>query len=249
MNVLSIGNSFSQNAHLLLPRMIKADGDSDFMLCNLFIPGCSLEEHWKNMKSEEEKYQYQVYLPGETKMTTADEIALYEPLEDEEWDYVTIQQASGLSGISESWSPYAEELTAFIRMCAPKAKVLIHETWAYDESTKHPDFAKYSSSTGTMFDCISEAVAVAEINTDIDGVIPSGLAFQIARQTSFKKSLTAEDGFHASVFGSYLAGACFYEKITGRSILDNRYVIEDCPKEYTELLALCAHTAVEKYGK
>ena len=30
MNVLSIGNSFSQNAHAFLPGMMKADGCDDF---------------------------------------------------------------------------------------------------------------------------------------------------------------------------------------------------------------------------
>lgn len=247
MNVLSIGNSFSQNAHLLLPRMMKADGENDFMLCNLYIPGCTLEQHWNNMRSEEEAYQYQIYLPGEITMRTADEVALHEPLEDELWDFVTVQQASGLSGIEESWSPYIEELTEYVRMTSPDAKVLLHQTWAYDNDTKHPEFSNYSKDSDIMFDAINKASALAAVNGDVDGVIPSGLAFQLARKTNLGHALTGEDRFHASVFGSYLAGACFYEKITGRNIMDNSYVIEGFPEEYTQLLKICAHTAIEKY--
>ena len=36
MNVLSIGNSFSTNAHKFLPQMAKAAG-KELLLCNLFI--------------------------------------------------------------------------------------------------------------------------------------------------------------------------------------------------------------------
>ena len=249
MNVLSIGNSFSQNAHTHLPAMMKADGCDDFMLCNLYIPACSLETHWQNMKNEREVYDYQIYLPGETVMNTANEVALFEPLEDEEWDVVTLQQASSLSGVEESWSPYIEELTAYVRMTAPKAKVFIHQTWAYDKSTLNEGFSKYSNSTDIMFDCINRAVEIAVINADVDGVIPSGLAFQFARQTKLKDMLTAPDGYHANILGCYLAGACFYETITGKSILDNSYRIEGVPDEYAKLLAVCAHTAVEKYNR
>ena len=248
MNVLSIGNSFSQNAHTFLPGMMKADGCDDFMLCNLYIPACSLETHWQNMKSEKEAYEYQIYLPGETVMTKADGVALFEPLEDEEWDVVTLQQVSSLAGIEESWSPYLEELTAYVRMTAPKAKVFIHQTWAYDKGTVNEGFAKYSNSTDTMFDCINRAVEIAKINADVDGVIPSGLAFQFARQTNLKNMLTAPDGYHASIPGCYLAGACFYETVTGKSITENAFRIEGVPEEYINLLALCAHSAVEKYN-
>ena len=248
MNGLSIGNSFSQNAHAFLPGMMKADGCDDFMLCNLYIPACSLETHWENMKSEKEAYEYQIYLPGETVMNKADGVALFEPLEDEDWDVVTLQQVSSLAGIEESWSPFIEELTAYVRMTAPKAKVLIHQTWAYDKGTLNEGFSKYSNSTDTMFDCINRAVEIAKINADVDGVIPCGLAFQFARQTKLKDMLTAPDGYHASVLGCYLAGACFYEAVTGKSITENGLRIEGVPDEYIKLLALCAHSAVEKYN-
>ena len=106
--------------------------------------------HWENMKSEKEAYEYQIYLPGETVMNKADGVALFEPLEDEDWDVVTLQQVSSLAGIEESWSPFIEELTAYVRMTAPKAKVLIHQTWAYDKGTLNEGFSKYSNSTDTI---------------------------------------------------------------------------------------------------
>lgn len=250
MNVLSIGNSFSSNAHLLLPQIVKADGaDDEFMLCNLKIDGCSLERHWNNMKSEEEAYQYEVFLPGETQMSVADELAFFEPIEDEDWDVITLQQVSQLSGDADTFTPYLEELIAFVRLSNPKAKIFFHQTWAYAGYTKHPGFDAYSRNTDNMAVAINEACRKAAIFADFDEFIPSGQAFAYARQTSAKDDLNCPDGFHASREGCYLAGACFYEKIFGRDIRENKYVLPDHPVEYTKLLAECAHLACEEFRK
>ena len=48
MKVLSIGNSFSQDAQRYLHRLAKEDGT--FIKCvNLYIGGCSLQTHYINM--------------------------------------------------------------------------------------------------------------------------------------------------------------------------------------------------------
>lgn len=249
MNILSIGNSFSNNAHRFLPQIVAADGrpTDEFMLCNLYIGGCSLEGHWNNWKSEEEAYSYEIYLPGETALRVAEEVALHEAVEDEEWDIITLQQASPLSGIAESFSPYLEELAEYLSMVAPKTRLMLHQTWAYSNSTDKPGFERYASNQDTMFEEISKAYRLAAINSGIEDIIPSGLAWQYARQTSIGDGLTAEDGYHANDFGCYLAGACFYEKCFGRSIMENTFVIPDFSPEYTNLLKICAHAAVEKY--
>jgi hypothetical protein len=46
--------------------------------------------------------------------------------------------------------------------------------------------------------------------------------------------------------GCYLASACFYEMIFGRSILENKFELPDVDKGTMEILKICAHTAVEK---
>ena len=49
MKVLSIGNSFSQDAHKWLHKLAENNG-VDLETVNLYIGGCSLETHWKNAK-------------------------------------------------------------------------------------------------------------------------------------------------------------------------------------------------------
>ncbi len=244
MNVLSIGNSFSTNAHKFLPEMAKADGE-ELLLCNLFIGGCSLERHWNNWREEKTDYEYEIYLPFETKMTRADDVALHEAVEDEDWDVITLQQCSGLSGIPESYSPYLSELAEYCRMVKPNAKIMLHQTWAYESGCAHPEFSNYGKNQQEMYRALTECYANAAMEADIDLIIPSGRAWQTARGTFIGDKLTV-DGFHGNDLGCYLASACFYEMIFNKSIYGNEFLPPDIPENVVEILKLCAHTAVEK---
>ena len=55
MDILSIGNSFSQDAQRYLHQIAKADG-VDIHSFNLYIGGCPLSKHYRNMLSEESVY-------------------------------------------------------------------------------------------------------------------------------------------------------------------------------------------------
>ena len=52
MNILAIGNSFSQDATRYLQKIARADGEK-ISVINLVIGGCSLERHYLNMLSGE----------------------------------------------------------------------------------------------------------------------------------------------------------------------------------------------------
>lgn len=244
MNVLSIGNSFSTNAHKFLPHMAKAAG-KELLLCNLFIGGCSLEQHWKNLREENADYDYEVYLPFETEMSRPDGVALHEAVEDEEWDIITLQQGSALSGVRESYTPYLSELAEYCRMVQPQAQLMFHQTWAYEKGSQHPAFPTYKNNQAEMYRALTESCIAATEEADIGLIIPSGRAWETARQSVIGDKLT-EDGFHGNDLGCYLAGACFYEMIFKESILDNGFYLPDYPEEITEILKICAHIAVEE---
>lgn len=243
MNILSIGNSFSTNAHKFLPLILEADGD-EIMLCNLFIGGCSLEQHWNNWREEKTDYDYEIYLPGETEMTRTDDVALHEAVEDEDWDVITLQQCSHFSGIPETYSPYLSELAEYCRMVKPEAKIMLHQTWAYEEGCQHGGFANYKNSQQEMYRALTEAYVDAAMEADIDLIIPSGRAWQTARNTI--GDILTVDGYHGNDMGCYLASACFYEMIFDRSILENSFELPGIDKRTMEILKICAHTAVEK---
>ncbi|MBR6786121.1 MAG: DUF4886 domain-containing protein [Clostridia bacterium] len=244
MNVLSIGNSFSTNAHKFLPHIAKAAG-KELLLCNLFIGGCSLEQHWKNWREENADYDYEVYLPFETEMSRPDGVALHEAVEDEEWDVITLQQCSALSGVKESYSPYLSELTEYCRMVQPKAEIMFHQTWAYQNGAEHPAFTTYNRSQTEMYRALTQCAVEASDEADIGLIIPSGRAWETARQTVIGDNLTV-DGFHGNDLGCYLASACFYEMIFKESVLDNTFVLPGYNEEITKILKICAHLSVEE---
>ena len=52
MDILAIGNSFSTDATRYLYGIARAAGDN-LQVTNLYIGGCSLEQHYRNMLSNE----------------------------------------------------------------------------------------------------------------------------------------------------------------------------------------------------
>src|SRR4051812_13247297 len=123
IRLLTIGNSFSHNAVHYLPDLAKAGGHS-LVLRELIIGGASMERHWTQVKEAEKDPKSPAALYS-TKHT------LKEELQSQPWDVVTIQQASIKSHDLSTYEPFASELYAFIRAHAPKAEVLLHETWEY----------------------------------------------------------------------------------------------------------------------
>ena len=99
MNILAIGNSFSQDATRYLHRIARSDG-FDLKVTNLYIGGCSLERHFRNMLSEDKAYGLESN--GEI---TGFFVSLKEALLNRNWDYITIQQASHFSPDYNTYHP------------------------------------------------------------------------------------------------------------------------------------------------
>ena len=87
--ILAIGNSFSEDATKYLHQTAKAAG-VDTKVVNLYIGGCPLERHWKNMETGEAAYQYQ-----KNGVLTERHISIEEALQEEEWDFIITQQLDG----------------------------------------------------------------------------------------------------------------------------------------------------------
>lgn len=245
MKVLSIGNSFSTDAHTYVSAMAKAAG-KELLICNMFIGGCSLEQHYRNYIDEEEAYTYECYLPDCDEMIHPDGVALHEAVEDDEWDIITFQQCSHFSGLKETYEPYLEELVAYCRLMHPQAKMMLHQTWAYEKGCAKPEFREYyNSDQNKMYEMLTQCYGEAFYEAEMDDIIPSGRAWQTARQTSIGDRIT-RDGYHGNEMGQFLASCCFYEKIFGENCIDCPFDLPGYDKRISDLLKLCAHIACEE---
>ena len=216
MNILSIGNSFSQDAQRYLHRIAKADGVS-LDTFNLYIGGCDLETHYQNMLGD--KKAYTLEMNGQS---TGFMVSLKEALLNRAWDVVTLQQVSGKAPLYETYCPYLEKLAEYVRLCAPKAKVVIHKTWAYEKDserlTKELGYKHHSE----MFWDVDKAYnkAAKEINADF--CIPSGEVFEKLIENGIEK--IHRDTFHATFgIGRYALGLLWYAILTGKDVQNNTF--------------------------
>lgn len=76
MNILSIGNSFSQDAQRYLHKIAEADG-YNLNTFNLYIGGCSLHRHYSNMLSEKEVYTLEMNGESANFMVSMKEAEMY----------------------------------------------------------------------------------------------------------------------------------------------------------------------------
>lgn len=227
MKVLAIGNSFSEDAMRYLHQIAKADG-TDLTAVNMYIGGCPLRTHYMNMLMDAKAYT--MHFNGQT--IPGLKFALKEVLTSNDWDVVTLQQASGFSGNFETYQPYLDELAAFVHKHAPQAKLYIHHTWAYEEGA--PILEKYNYGTAkNMWKQVKSAYKKAIKAIKADGVIYSGKAMEEAREKGIK---IHRDTYHASLgFGRYLLGLVWYKTLTGKSVLNNTFADFDEPVSENEI--------------
>lgn len=122
VKLLTIGNSFSGNATRYLPDIAKAGGHT-LVHTSMSVGGASMEVHWKKIEAGEKDPKDPAGLYG-TKL-------LGPTLAGTDWDFVTIQQASIKSHDVATYRPFATQLQDYVKKHAPKAELLIHQTWAY----------------------------------------------------------------------------------------------------------------------
>ena len=216
MKLLSIGNSFSQDAQRYLYQIARAD-EVTLNAFNLYIGGCPLSHHYRNMLSEE-----RAYILGVNGTSTGFKVSLKEALLNRDWDVVTVQQASRLSPYYKTYQPYLDKLVAYVRECVPKAEIAVHQTWAYEEgSARLMNELGYDSHT-EMFKDVESAYSEAAKAIKADLVIPSGEVFQKLLAAGIEK--VHRDTYHASLgLGRYALGLLWYAVITGNPVKNNTF--------------------------
>lgn len=229
MKILCIGNSFSCDATRYLYGIARAGG-VEMEIANLYIGGCSLERHYRNMLGD--KQDYQLYFNG---AATGFFVTLSEALLSRQWDIITMQQASPSSFNQDTYEPYATAIADFVRECAPKAKLIVHQTWAYEDgSDKLFKVAGYQTSAA-MFADVEKAYNMMAQTINADGLIPSGRVMQMLLEKGIPT--VHRDTFHANLgVGRYALGLLWYRMLTGKSAAENSFRDFDIPVSEEEIL-------------
>ena len=131
-----------------------------------------------------------------------------------EWDVITIQQQSFNSTIYETWQPYLDELVAYIRKYAPKAKIYLQQTWGYKDGVAN--LGTYENGSA-MFADVKPNYERAAKEICAEKIIRSGEVME-----GLKEHISCDDIFrdaiHASFgLGRYALGLMWLKTLTGKS--------------------------------
>ena len=207
----------------------------------LFIGGCSLSRHYRNMISDAKAYD--LYVCG---INSGFKVSLSEALLSDDWDIVTFQQVSVDSGDFSTYEPFLTELSDYVRELAPRAKQYIHAIWAYSDKRiqNSPKEVKYATSA-EMFAADRVAYKMAAEKIGADGLIPATAAME--KLYLAIGDAAYRDGGHASHgVGRYMLGLVWYMTIFGKSIDGLVYRDFDVPvsEEEIAIAERCAKEAV-----
>lgn len=195
LNILTIGNSFTDSLTAFFPQVVESAG------CTLHFEranhgGCELHRHWNYIENEEYDHEYKMYQDRRFSMR--------EILEREQWDIVSIQQASHLSWRAETYQPFADRICDFVGEHAPHAEIVIQQTWAYREddsrirpggewcySPNYLDRARmlgakieegpFHISQTLMYESLTDAYTKLAKSRNLR-IIPTGYAVQLSRK-------------------------------------------------------------------
>lgn len=244
LRILAIGNSFSRDAvEQNLHELAKADGDTA-IIGNLFIGGCSLERHSGNIRDDKHDYVYRK-IGADGKMKEKKNTSIAEALKDDQWDYVSLQQASPISGMFEKYEPYLPGIIKYVKENAPKkSKIILHQTWAYQQGSGHSGFKNYDRDQLKMYRAIVDANKRAAKLGKIKTVVPSGTAVQNAR-TSFIGDNMNRDGFHLDLsHGRFTAACAWYETLFDKDVTRNTWAPKGMNRDIAAVAKRAAHEAV-----
>lgn len=241
MRVLAVGNSFSQDATTFLHQTAAHQG-IDLTVVNFYVGGCSLEAHWEHYEKNACAYEYQLNGSPTGRM-----VSLNETLRDGSWDAIVTQQASHDSGWPDTYEPYLSHLVEAFHQAMPDARLLLHETWAYEIDSQHEAFQRYHRNQFEMFERLRSCYDAMARKHHLE-LIPCGDIVQRVRalppfhvQTGGRS--LCRDGFHMSYgYGRYLLACAWARTLCGIDAAQNTYVPDSEEEVSSELLDLIRAT-------
>ena len=188
LKLLSIGNSYTVNAHSLLRHIIEKHGKAKAVIGMAQIGGCTFERHWKEHLKSEEKPEHKPYKYNGKPMSLRDYLTA------EKWDVVTIQSQSLQASQPETWQPYLDNILALVKELAPQAKIVLYRTWAY-----RADHGLFKKDDGFTAEKMNEKIgqAFAELSKKLGDapIIPAGDAIWAAYQEEPVKLVVPDPDF------------------------------------------------------
>ena len=181
---LMIGNSFSICVGKYLPQIVNAGNNHSINLTSAYIGGCSIKKHAKILKKAETNPDFKPYLISIWDSKSLDKKVEFKGnvnqlLKENQYDIISIQQASHESFDYQTYQPFIQEVIDYIKKHNPKAEIVIQQTWAYRSDSER--LKNWKLSQNEMKQKVCEAYQLLAKETGFR-IIPVGEAVNLARQ-------------------------------------------------------------------
>ncbi|MFR1433733.1 MAG: DUF4886 domain-containing protein [Acutalibacteraceae bacterium] len=221
LKVLTIGNSFSENASGYASEIAAVNGRS-LTFGYLKFPSCTIARHYEAAANNKAVFKFEITDPTGKRTTIKQEAAnwdspdpekcatIQEALEYMDWDVIVFQQESNTSLDASSFADLPK-LIEYVKGFCSDARLMIHEVWAW---------GSWENDAYKNFSIIKANYEAAAKANDL-AIIPSGLGFENARKALGDYTIVNEnDGHyqHANSYGKYVAGCCYVGALFGVTI-------------------------------
>lgn len=253
LNILLVGNSFSDDTSYYLWNVANSAGVENVTIGHLHIGGCALDTHLANAQNDLPVYDYRI--TDDSTQGVYSTTTNYKPSDaarSRNWDFISFQQVSGKSGLADTFTPLPELIDIYSDYC-PTAQIVWNMTWAYEGDSTHANFSNYNNDQMTMYNAIVNAVQTTIVtNPNIDVISPTGTAIQNARAV-LGDELT-RDGFHLAYEGSmgtgkynarYIAALAFFGKLSGINLDKVTYAPNNVDAQTQAIAIAAAQQAID----
>ncbi len=211
LNVLMIGNSFSDDTVFYASRVARAYG-INLNIYDAYIASCTIATHYNNLVNNNSNYSYRnMYTDGSSySWNYQDNKSLTQILNDKSWDIITFQQASASIGDKSSYANLSSLVNGVRSIVGSTSKFYWYQTWSYDshytdEGSSIYAFSQYNNDPNEMYEAIVDAYEdeVASLGV-FEGMIPAGTTVQNLKTSYMNETITRDFKHMSSVHGRYL---------------------------------------------
>ena len=178
--ILGIGNSFTQDAFMYVPFLLKEMGITNFEIAVLYYPGCTLEQHWSFASNDSKVYDLEVYKSENEAWQSLGSRTMKEALSYADFDTITLQQQSARSCDYATYQPFLNNIINYIY-----SNINYPTKLGWHSVPASPDngwSSTYPTST-QFYNAQIQAVKNVLRDTPIEYAIPNNTAVQNARGT------------------------------------------------------------------
>ncbi len=242
MRILAIGNSFSEDGLHWLYQILNDLGEKDIFIRNMYIGGCTLDRHANCVRNHLTDYRRDDNTDGTWVWNTQQTVV--SAFDGTEWDYISLQQQSGASGLPETYGEL-DFLISFVKKYANEnAKLVWQMTWAYPSHNAQGHFEPYGFDHSKMYQAIVETVKEKIVQSGaFTKIVPSGTAIENL-YPRFGERLY-RDHLHLSYdLGRYVVALTWAKTLTGKSLQNVRFAPEGVTEEEKKAAIEAAEAAV-----